>query len=283
MKHLIHYLKLLLGGILYSLSFVMLLYPARVLSGGITGAAMIINLTTGFPIGIALLIMNIPLFVAAFRRLGLFFTLDSLLILVLSSVLIDVLKPAGILLTADPMLAAVCGGALCGFGTGIILSTGASNGGSEIIAKLIRISRPDYNVGRILLVINVCVVVVYSVMFRQFELSLYSILSMYVSSLMVDATLYGMNASTLVYIISAAHKELARKITLEVRRGVTILYGHGAYTGATRPVIMAVIKKREIADLRKLVEEIDPGAFVIVTQTKEVLGLGFDTIFQTKR
>jgi uncharacterized membrane-anchored protein YitT (DUF2179 family) len=278
MKHFSNYFKLILGSMIYAVGFSYLLYPAKLVSGGITGISMIINLKTAFPVGVMIIIFNLPIFLIGFRRLGLKFMIDSFIGMVLTSVFIDLLQPHAIVLTTDPLLSAVIGGAIDGIGIGLVFSVAATTGGSDIVAKLVRQSRPDFNMGQIMIALNVIVVAAYVVCFGDYERAMYSIIAMFASSYVVDTVLYGFNYGKLVYIISDRYELVGRKITAELERGVTILHGAGAYSGEEKTVLMVAIKRRQIVDIKKIVAQIDPLAFVIVTETKEVIGLGFEKI-----
>jgi len=277
-KHVFNYFKLLIGCVIYSVGFSFLLYPAKLVSGGITGISMIINLITTFPVGILIIIFNIPIFIIGFRQLGLKFMIDSVLGVVLTSVFIDLLQPLQIVLTSDPLLSALIGGTIDGIGIGIVFSVGATTGGTDIIAKLVRLSRPDFNIGQIQIALNVTVLFAYVAIFGDYERAMYSVIAMVASSHVVDLVLYGFNYGKLIYIISDRYDLIGHKITEELERGVTILHGAGAYSGEEKAVLMVAIKRRQIVDIRKIVAQIDPLAFVIVTETKEVIGLGFEKI-----
>ncbi|MDR2606662.1 MAG: YitT family protein [Oscillospiraceae bacterium] len=279
MKHFSNYFKLILGSAIYSVGFSFLLYPAKLVSGGITGISMIISLLTGvIPVGVQVIIYNVPIFIIGFKRLGLKFMADSLIGMVLTSVFIDLLQPHAFVLTADPLLSAVMGGVIDGIGIGIVFSVGATTGGTDIVARFVRRSRPDFNIGQIQVALNIAVVVAYVVSFGDYERAMYSVIAMFASSYVIDTVLYGFNYGKLVYIISDRYDLIGKKITEQLERGVTILHGAGAYSGVEKTILMVAIKRRQIIDIRKIVAKIDPMAFVIVTETKEVIGLGFEKI-----
>ncbi|MDR2530384.1 MAG: YitT family protein [Oscillospiraceae bacterium] len=278
MRHVSHYVRLLAGSAIYAAGFAFFLYPAHLVSGGVTGVSQIVNIATGFPVGLALIILNIPIFTAGFMKLGVKFMVDSLIATVFISVSIDLLTPYSKLLTHDTLLASIAGGAIDGVGMGIALGTGATTGGTDIIAKLVRRARQDFNIGQILLAINVVIVGTYAVLFNDYERALYAAMAMVVSSHMIDVMIYGFNYGKLVYVISERYEAIGSAITESLKRGATQLDGRGVYSGQERPILMVAIKRGQIIQLKNIVKQIDPQAFVIVTETKEVLGVGFEHI-----
>jgi uncharacterized membrane-anchored protein YitT (DUF2179 family) len=263
----------------YAIGFSFFLYPASLVSGGVTGISLIVNILSGFPVGAAIIILNIPIFIAGFRKLGLKFMFDSLLATVFISVMIDLLEPYARPLTDDTLLAAIAGGAIDGIGMGIALGSGATTGGTDIIARLVRRWRQDFNIGQILLAMNVVIVGAYAVLFSDYERALYAAMSMVVSSYLIDVVMYGFNYGKLVYIISDSCDEIGREINVKLKRGATVLKGEGTYSGADKEILMVAIKRGQILELKNIVRGADANAFVIVTETKEVLGLGFDKIY----
>jgi uncharacterized membrane-anchored protein YitT (DUF2179 family) len=282
LKHSLNYLRLFGGSAIYAVGFSFFLYPAELVSGGVTGISMIINLKTAYPVGLVLLALNVPIFVAGFRKLGLKFMIDSLLATLFISVMIDLLAPHSKALTHDTLLASIAGGAIDGNGMGIALISGATTGGTDINARLVRRHRQDFNIGQILLAMNVVIVGAYAAMFSDYERALYAAMSMVVSSHMIDVVMYGFNYGKLVYIISEKYSELGREITDSLKRGATLLNGEGMYSGNDKSILLVAIKRGQIIMLKNIVKKIDPGAFVIFTETKEVLGLGFEAIAENK-
>ena len=275
------YLLIVLGCAIYAFGFQFFCYPNQIISGGVMGVAMIINALSGLPVGVLTILMNVPLFLIAWRRFGLDFLLGSLAGMLLMSVFVDLLAVTGYTATNDPMLGAVIGGVLKGAGMGIVFSTGATTGGMDIVIKLLRQKYNHLNFGTLMLGIDVGVIILYALILsaNNYESAMYSLIAMFVSTKVIDLILYGLDNSTICYIISAKSEALIAEITSgRMHRGVTVLEGEGAYSHEKKQVIMCVIKRNQIPEIRRLVRGIDEQAFVIMTDAKNVFGNGFGNI-----
>ena len=273
-------LKILFGTALTSFAFRFLTFPNHIVSGGVTGLAQIVNLLTGFPVGVFTILMNIPLFAWAWKKLGRRFVVLTGICMLLSSVSIDLLEPVARPLTSDPMLAAVYGGLFKGAGFGVIYTTGATTGGVDIPARLLRRKYPHINFGTFTLCINGLIIAAFAVIFRRFDSSMYTLICMYISSKIISLILYGPINSRLCYIISDRSEDLRQAITQRLGRGATMLQGHGAWSGREKQVILCVVKPPQLASLRRLVREIDENAFLVVGDARSVYGKGFEDILQ---
>ena len=267
-----------LGAACYSVGFCFFYYPNGVISGGLTGIATIINYLCGAPIGVLSIVMNIPLFVYSWKHFGLRFMLMSLAGMVLLYIFLDVFNIFGFAATEDPLLFCTIGGALNGGGLGLVYLSGATTGGTDIVAKVLRQKYPYINFGTFVMLLNFVIVGVYALIFRKLDAAMYTIIAMFISSKAIDIVLYGMNTSKVCYLISEKSSEIDQAINSIMHRGVTRLHGAGGYTGQSREVLMCVIKHRQITDLREIVKSIDPGAFFIVTDARDVFGNGFGNI-----
>ena len=282
-KKIIKYLLIFVGSVIYAVGFQFFMYPNNIVSGGVAGVSMIINHFTGFPVGMMSLIINIPLFIVAWKHFGLPFLIGSLVGTVLSSVFVDVFALTGIVMTHDPMLASIIGGVIKGFGYGLIFFVGASTGGIDIVAKFLRQRNQHINFGTILLIIDVAIVTAYALVLNKYESAMYSLIGMFVVSRVVDLVLYGIDNSSICYIISENSEALIKQITTgHIHRGVTILEGEGAYSHRKKEVIMCVIKRTQIPEIRRIVRNVDEKAFFIVTDAKNVFGNGFESISEVK-
>lgn len=273
-------LKILVGTALTSFAFRFLTFPNHIVSGGVTGLAQIVNLLTGFPVGVFTILMNLPLFAWAWKKLGRRFVVLTGICMLLSSVSIDLLETIARPLTTDPMLAAVYGGLFKGAGFGIIYTTGATTGGVDIPARLLRRKYPHIDFGTFSLAINALIIAAFAVIFRRFDSSMYTLICMYISSKIISLILYGPINSRLCYIISDRSEDLRQAITLRLGRGATMLQGHGAWSGKEKQVILCVVKPPQLASLRRLVREIDENAFLVVGDARSVYGKGFENILQ---
>lgn len=271
--------KLLFGSALAAVGFKFFTFPNDIVSGGVTGIAQIIRLLTGLPVGVMIIIMNIPLFIIGWKRLGARSQMGALVVMVLNSVLIDLLAMTDIVATDEPLLAAVYGGVINGAGYGLIYTAGTTGGGTDIVAKLLRRRYPYINFGTMQLVLNVVVVLTFAILFQKYDSCMYTIIEMFISSKVINLVLYGPGVSEVCYIISDEGVKVKDAITKTMGRGVTFLRGEGAWSGKEKPVILCVVKRPEIAQLRNLVRSVDENAFVIMSEAKDVYGKGFGNIY----
>ena len=270
--------QVVVGCALYGVSFSFLTYPNSIVSGGLTGIAQILNLLTGLPVGVMVIVMNIPLFAVSWKRFGLRFILLSLVGMVGTSVAIDLFRTLDIVLTNDTLLAAVYGGVINGVSGGLIIRVGATTGGTDIAARLVRRRYPYLNFGTITLSLNALVVSAFAVIFHRFDSAMYTIIMMYVSARIVNLILYGLANSAVCYVITTDPRAIAIAIGERLSRGATILKGEGAYSGTEHDVVLCAVKRSQLPDLRRVVSEFDEHAFVIVTESHEVFGKNFDNI-----
>jgi uncharacterized membrane-anchored protein YitT (DUF2179 family) len=266
---------ILLGCAIWAAAFSFLTYPNSIVSGGLTGIAQIINLLTGLPVGVMVLVMNVPLFVIAWKKFGVRFIIYSLIGTVASSLFIDLFGLVNLTLTHDTLLAAVYGGLLRGLGSGIVFFTGATTGGSDIGARLVRRKYAYVNFGTISLGLDALVVIAFAIIFQRFDSAMYTIITMFVSSRVVNLILYGTANSSVCHIITTQPHAIAKQIGDQLGRGSTLLRGEGAYSGEERCVVLCAVKRQQIPALKKIVSIADENAFVIVSQSHEVFGKNF--------
>lgn len=272
------YAAIVVGTLIYAVGFEFFLYPNSIIVGGLSGIAMIINLLTNIPVGVLTIVLNIPLFILAWKYFGRHFIVGSLVGVLLSSVFIDLFATLKLSPTDDMLLACVIGGGIKGIGLGIVYYAGATTGGVDIVAKFLRRRFPYINFGTLVLVMDCVIIVAFAFIFNNVEGALYAILAMVVVSKMIDLVLYGIDNSNVCYIISEKSEELIKAITGTLHRGVTILEGEGAYSHKSKQVLFCVIKRPQISAIRKIIREVDEDAFFIVTDAKNVFGRGFGDI-----
>ncbi len=277
------YLFIVVGVFIYAIGFQFFMYPNAIVAGGVVGIAMIINRLTDLPVGLLTIVMNIPLFLIAWRHFGLDFLLGSLTGMALSSVAVDIFSMSSFVATNDPLLACIIGGVIKGFGLGLVYYVGATTGGIDIVAKFLRRRFAQINFGTLVLFMDVTVIFAYALILDKYDSAMYSMIGMYVVSKVIDLVLYGIDNSNICYIISENSQELIREIISgHVRRGVTILEGEGAYSHRKKDIIMCVIKRTQIGEIRSLVRSIDENAFFIVVDAKNVFGNGFENIAEVR-
>ncbi len=269
------YFKILIGSALYAAGFQFFLYPNAIVTGGVTGIAMIINYFSGFPVGMMTLIINAPLFLFSWKRFGLSFIIASLAGTVLSSVMVDLFALVPLEVTHEPLLGAIYGGIIKGFGLGLVYHTGATTGGVDIVAKFLRRKYQHINFSTFILGLDAAVILAFAVLFKRFDSAMYAIICMFIASKVIDLVLYGAVNSKVCYIITDRSDEIKDGLVNSLHRGVTFLHGEGAWSGQEKNVILCVIKQRQIVELKHLVGAVDPRAFVIVSDSREVFGNGF--------
>ena len=268
----------LAGSALYALSVNVFTAPNQIAPGGVTGAATLLNYLFRLPIGTMILVINLPLFAASWRRLGRGFTLRTGAVTVLVSVIIDATAPFIPAFHGEKILTAVFGGVLAGAGLGLIYMRGATTGGSEIIARLLERRLHHIPIGRLILLVDAVVVAASALVYRNLESALFAMVLIFVSTSLMDMLIYGGDAGKMLLVMSRQEQTIADAIMAEMHRGVTMLNATGAYTGGQRRVLLCAVRRSEMYQLRTLVERIDPDAFMIVVSTDEVLGEGFKQI-----
>ena len=277
-EYVVKYALVALGSALFAAGFQFFLYPNSIIVGGVSGIAMIINYLVGLPVGIMTIVLNIPLFIIAWKHFGGKFIISSLVGMLLSSVLVDVLAVIDYSPTDDMLLACLIGGAIKGLGLGLIYYSGASTGCSDIIAKFVLLRSPYIYFCMIVLLTDAVIIIAFAMIFDRVEAAMYAVIAMFVVSKVIDLVLYGIDNSSVCYIISENSEQLVKDITDKLHRGVTILSGEGAYSHKDKQVLLCVIKRTQIADIRKIIRNIDENAFFIVSDAKNVFGKGFGDI-----
>lgn len=275
MKTLIWFSKIIVGCALFGAGFALFLEPNDLNAGGISGLAMMaVHLLKFGSVGTITMLMNLPLFIIGGIKVGRKFFVGSLVGMAASSVLLDaftMLPDPG----TEPLLAALYGGLLCGLGLGIVFSTGASTGGSDIVVRLLKLKYENVPIGTINIIFDATVVILTGLVFWDVSKALYSGVTIFVSGQVIDAVVYRFDYSKVALIISREHERIAREIGTTLDRGATYLNGEGSYSGNEMKVVLTVVKKQQVAELKRLVMEIDPGAFVVVQEAHQVLGEGF--------
>ena len=270
------YLWITAGSILYGFAFDWFYPPNQIGYGGITGVGQVVNAFVPLiPIGMFVLVVNIPLFFLGWRLLGGHLLVSSLYSMALSSVAVDVFPLLIDFPPMDPMLAAVCGGALIGLALGLIFAQGATTGGTDLIARLVKLRVSWVSMGKLLLVIDTAVVVLVALAFQSLTTALYGLIAQVVCAYVTDLVLYGLDTSKVAYIITDRPRPMIEAIDRLLDRGVTILHGEGGYSGQPKQVLLCAFKQKQIVPLKQLVHQLDPDAFLIVCNAHEVLGLGF--------
>jgi uncharacterized membrane-anchored protein YitT (DUF2179 family) len=274
-----YYLLILVGTAGVAFSIQCIYDPSGLVTGGFSGIAIIVKSLTegvagaGIPLWLTNTVLNIPVFIAAFVKMGKRFVGRTLLGTILLSAWLYVL-PAVDLAQGDLLLAAVFGGVFSGAGMGLVLRANATTGGTDMVASLIHRRVRHYNIAQIMQVLDGAIVVFGFFVFGL-RASLYAIVAIYVTTQVSDAILEGFKFSKAAYIITDHYEEIAKLLMEELDRGATGLQATGMYTGKERCVLYCVVSKKQIVSVKELVARVDPQAFVVVSDVREVLGEGF--------
>lgn len=266
---------IILGSSITSVGINLFLSHAKLLSGGVTGVALIIQYLTGFQAGAAILLLNIPLFILSFFRLDKKFTLYSLIGTVSLSLFLIITHPISAILNLnDKLLLCLYGGVMNGLGFGIVFTHNGSTGGFDIIAMLLKRKYGHIELGKISFSLN-CIIVAVGAAFFGLSNGLYTLTSMFVSSTLVDKVVNGLKRNKMVLVITDKEEEIKVAVMKNLHRGVTFLYGEGAYTHTDRKVLYTIIHLNQMPEMKLIVKEIDPTAFMTIVDASEVEGKGF--------
>jgi uncharacterized membrane-anchored protein YitT (DUF2179 family) len=257
------------GSALCALAVNGVLVPKQFLSGGFTGLALLIHyLSPALPLGGIYFVLNIPLYALGWRYVGRRFFLYSVAGMFIFSAAVQVIRFP--LPVYDQFLSALLAGIIVGVGSGIILRSYGSAGGTDILSVML-MKLFSFRLGTTILAFN-SLILIFSALLFSLEQALYTLVYMYISSQMVNLVVTGLSQRKAVYIVSAAWEEISQKIMHDISRGVTIMEGHGGFTGERQPVLYTVVTFRDLPRLKEMIRSVDPDAFVVVSDTLEVMG-----------
>lgn len=272
LKDLLFYI---VGSFIFAAAVTMFISANEISPGGFAGIATIINFISGIPSGILLFMLNIPVLILGFLKFGGLFIIKTALATSTVSFMMtisDLILPQ---FKIDRVLAAVFGGILMGLGLSLIMLKGATTGGVDIIAKLINKKFRHLTVGRIILIIDVGVIAIASLIYKNFETALYSGISMFLTSTVMDKMLYGADKGKLIYIITSCPDKICNEIITNLNRGVTKLTVKGGYTSEERTMLMCIVRRYEVSGIYEIINRTDNNAFIVIGDVGEIIGEGF--------
>ena len=272
LKDIIYYI---VGGSIYAIAVTVFLSANKISPGGVTGVATILKYLFQLPIGATVFIINIPLFIIAFIKFGKGFIIKTVLATAITSGLLDISDAVLPKIELDLILAGVFGGTLLGLGISIIMLRGATTGGVEIVAKLFAIKYPFISMGRLMLFLDFVVVISAAVVYKNIQSALYSVITLYACSKIMDLVLYGADRGKVVYIISEKTQDIVYDILNEIGRGVTTIDIRGGYTGNRGSMIMCTLRINQVHEVCQVAKRHDKGAFIVICEAGEILGEGF--------
>ena len=263
-----------IGAMIMAFGISLFLLPNQLSSGGLSGIATITYYLLKIPMGAMIMALNIPLFILAGYKLGKEFFTKSLIGTVSLSVFIDIFDkyPA---ITNDRFLACIYGGALIGIGTAIILKVGASTGGTDLVATVIKGYNPYISMSRYLIIMDIVIISLNVLFFKHIEIGLYSAIAIYLYGQMIDIIFEGVYYTKLLFIISDKNEEISKAIGESIKRGVTGLYGKGMYKNEDKLVLICAASRNDTAKIKDVAKTIDEHCFIVIGNVREVLGKGF--------
>lgn len=265
---------MIIGSLFLSIGTSFFLLPNQLSSGGFTGITTVIYYLLKIPMGTALIMLNVPLFVVALFKLGKKFFIKAIIGTGLLSLFLNIFE--GVTpVTTDRLLASIYGGIIIGIGTAIILKANASTGGSDLLGNIIAKVKPTAKIGNLIIIIDVIIVGINTLFFREIEVALYSAIAIYLSGQMIDIVFEGTNFTKMIFIISDKYKEIAKQIGENIERGSTGIYAKGMYYGEEKMMLWCVASRKEISKIKQIARKIDPESFLVISNSREVFGYGF--------
>lgn len=277
---LLDFLFILAGSCVYAVSVNSFSAPNNIAPGGVTGIGTMLNYLFGTPIGVVILILNIPIIIWAIMQIGYKLVLKTSVAIAVSSVTIDLFSLFMPVYRGDPILVAVCAGVLEGLGLSLVFMRGATTGGTDMIARLLNNKIRFLSMGKLMLAVDGVIIISSAFVFKSIESALYACIVVFVSTTIIDKILYGTDLGTgkLFFVISSKNEEIAERIMAEMDRGVTYLKSRGGFSKSDSEMLLCAVRRFEIFKMQQIIKEIDHDAFVIVGDAGEITGEGFKPI-----
>ena len=265
---------LVVGSFIMACSTAFFLLPNKLSTGGFSGIATIAYYLFNIPVGNAMIILNVPLFIIAFFRVGKRFIMKSMVGTLFLSIFIDILERfPGV--TNDRFLACIYGGILMGIGTAIILKVNGSTGGSDLLSYVVRSYNDKLRSGDLIIAIDTIIIIISILVFKEIEIGLYSAIAIYLMGKMIDIIFEGVNFTKVLFIVSSKYSEIAKVVGNTVQRGSTALYARGMHSGEDKMMLFCVGSRNEIIKIKKIATNIDSKAFIVIFNAREAWGKGF--------
>jgi len=268
-SYLVKYLVIFVGAIIAAVGLEIFLIPNKVIDGGVVGLSIMAAYVTDLPLGLFLIVLNIPFLYLGYKQIGKNFAIATTIAICFLSFWSAVFEPISPL-THDPFLAAIFGGIIDGLGVGLIIRAGGSLDGTEIVA-IIMDKRSVFSVGEVVMFINLFILSGAGLLFG-YDRAMYSLVAYFVIAKMIDVVVKGLDESYAVMIVTRSHEEMTTKLNEELGRGVTLLHGQGGYTGDSKEVLYCVVTRLEVDKLKEIVLSIDENAFVTINAVHDIVG-----------
>lgn len=278
-ESLYQYAVITLGALVLALGQLVFIKPLHIPLGGVSGVALVVNYLWKLPIGLVSIVLNLPLFVLGWRTMGREFFYKTVYATVVNSIFLDILDPILPAFPVEMLLAALYGGIVMGAGYGLLFRAGGTSGGIDIVSKWLN-GKKDIPVGTTNFIINIFVIIGSAAIYGNPDSALYALVTSYVSSVVIDKMVYGMDAQKSALIITGKPVEVSRGIMEQLHRGVTAMEGVGMYTGDKRTVLLCAVRRHETGTLKRIILQEDAHAFMLISNTNEVFGTNFKRLGQ---
>ena len=267
---------IILGCVLYAVGVAVFIEPSSITPGGATGIAVLLNRFIGvFPVGIYIILLNLPLLIIGFFVFDIHFVVKTTFTTVFSSLLIDFFAKFLPKFSSDMILSALAGGVSCGAGLAMIMVFGATTGGTELLAKIIHKKRRYISVGTLMIAVDAAIVVLSAIVYKNFEISLYSVLCIITMSIFLDKMIYGLDRGKMLFIITSKKDIMLELLINESGRGVTEIKVLGGFSKTEKTLFLCVVRPPEVSKILSIARRCDENAFITVTEVGEVMGRGF--------
>lgn len=272
----LNYVLYLIGGAVYAFGFHFFITANGISPGGIAGISAILQYLFHISAGAVYFILNLPLIILGIWKMGPKFMLKTAFTVINISMFMQLFDQILPTYKGERFMAALFGGITCGFGIALVMLRGATTGGIDIIAKLLRRRFPYFSMGRIILALDIIITAAAALCYRDMQTLLYTAVALFVSSKMIDTVLYGGDHGKLLLIITEQHGDLVPLLTEKIHRGVTVLSANGGYSGNRKKLLICAVRRTEIFSAIEKIKAIDENAFTVILSAGEVLGRGFD-------
>ena len=272
---------IIIGCTFMSLGIVMFLLPNQLSTGGFSGIATLLYYLFDFKIGTVTLILNIPVFITAYFKLGKNFLIRAIIGTVTLSILLDIFETIFKnipVLTQDKLLSSIYGGLVVGIGNAIILKYNASTGGTELVSRIISKMFPEFKIGSLMVIFDIAIVTINIIALKQIEIGLYSAIAIYIIGKVVEVIAEGTNFRKMIFIVSDKYEDIAKEISQKLERGSTAIKAIGMYKMEERKILWCVATKWEITKIIQIAYKIDNNAFMSIFNAREVYGMGFSDV-----
>lgn len=271
-----NFIYIVFGCLLAAFGTGIFLLPAKLSCGGFSGIATVIYYLFDFKVGYTIMILNIPLFIYSIFKMGKGFTIKSIFATIIYSCFIDLFSIKEIVIN-DMFLACVYGGILIGVGLALVLKANASTGGTDLVAHIMLDKHINAKISSVIMIIDIIVVFINLMVFKGLEIGLYSFIVIWIIGKIIDIVFEGINYCKIVYIITENDSQISKKINDELKRGVTKIYAKGSFTEKNKIILMCICKRYDVENIKKIARKIDKNSFIVISDAREVFGLGFKT------